>query len=681
MKCLRNRSYIGLWQALIAPVILTIVAAAPILGQNSSPQRVGTPEDWTHHHAVFGDAGTAAQAVQNGTYDRWLKMVTDPRYQLQRAKQTAAARAATTVRLDSLDADRDVTVDVNLQQAQADKHAPWLGRLPRGLTRANDVLPQVGENGEAHPSPELDAPFRTSRVPNAWHSSGAKMDWSETLGSGGSLGLGNFPAKYSFSNSTASCTDWVAYPTGLAGGHAQATIIAYTNLYAGICSNVPTVSWAFNTGTGSSILTSPVLSLDGTQIAFVQNGSTGASLVVLKWASETALTPPPAANNPANPMSELNGSAYRSCTAPCMFGIPFSGGSTDSGSSVWYDYGSDTAWVGDDSGVLHKFTGVFAGPPAEVTTGGWPATVSASPLNSPIFDSVTGNVFVGDYTLSADSACAPSASPFNVPCGFLYSYNSSTGALNAKSAQLDFNFGIVDTPLLDSSAGELYVPVGSDGEIGVSTHCGIHTPCAGAFQLSTSFSSGASGTEATVGPGYEFLLAGAFDNTYLTSANGASPTGHLYVMGNTGAANNRLYQLSIDANVMSTTSVAGPVVAQNYTEGYYAAGLNVSEFFNSGTDYLFLSTVAFSNDSGCGATPSLLIGCVVGFNVTSGSISGSTLPTGSSPAAGGASGIIVDNSALSAGASNIYFSALSNQTCPTSGGSSGCAIQISQSAP
>jgi len=582
----------------------------------------------------------------------------------------AAARTETTTHEDDFGADSDAMVTLP-EEAQDD--TPILPavpvELPRGLTKANAAPPRTHDD-------QTDAWFRSPFVPGKWHHNGVKADWSETLGSGGSLGLGNYPAKYSFSTSTGSCTDWVAYNTELAGSAAQATIIAYTNLYAGTCSgSVPKVSWAFNTGTGSSILTSPVLSLDGTQLVFVQDGSSGASLVVLKWSASGTLTAP------TTLASQASGSAYRSCTAPCMFSINLSGGATDSGSSAWYDYGLDTLWVGDDNGVLHKFTGVFTGSPAEVTSGGWPVTVSASPLSGPIRDAVTGNVFVGDYTLTVDSPCTPSAFPSNAPCGFLYSYNSSTGALNAKSEQLDYNFGIVDTPLLDPSAGQLYVPVGSDGENGVLTRCGTATPCAAVFQLSTSFSTGASGTEATVGPGFEFLLIGAFDNTYLTSANGASPTGHLYVVGNTGAANNTLYQISITANVMSTTSVVGPVVARNYTYGYYAAGLNITEFFNSGTDYLFLSTAAFSNSSGCGAVPSLFIGCVVGFSVTSGSISALTPPTGSSPAAGGASGIIVDNLGASPGESNIYFSALANQTCPTSGGSSGCAIQISQSSP
>jgi len=663
-------------RAFLIAAFLTIVAAPPILGQNRPSPGTGVPEDWTHHHAVFGDAGTVVQAMQNGTYDRWLKIVADPRYQIARAKRMAAVRAKATIQEDDLGADSDVRGSASAEEARGDARtlpaAP--AQLPRGLTKAKAALMRTGNNQDTDRSLDFDARSGFSFIPGRWRRNGAKADWSETLGSGGSLGLANYPAKYTFSTSTGSCTDWVAYGTGLTGSATQATIIAFSNLYAGTCSgSVPKVSWAFNTGTGSSILTSPVLSLDGTQIAFVENGAGGASLVVLKWSASGTLTAP------TTLASQPSGSAYRSCTAPCMFSISFSGGANDSESSVWYDYALDALWVGDDNGMLHKFTGIFAGPPAEMTSG-WPVAVSASPLSGPIRDPVTGNVFVGDYTLTTDSPCAPSAFPSNAPCGFLYSYNSSTGALKAKSAQLDYNFGIVDTPLLDSSAGQLYVPVGSDGEIGASTRCGTATPCAAVFQLPTNFSTGASGTEATVGPGFEFLLIGALDNTYLTSANGASPTGHLYVVGNTGAANNTLYQIPITANVMSTTSVVGPVVARNYTNGYYAAGLNITEFFNSGTDYLFLSTIAFSNYLGCG-TPSLLVGCVVGFNVTSGSISVLTPPTGSSSAAGGASGIIVDNLGASAGESNIYFSALANQTCTTSGGSSGCAIQISQSAP
>jgi hypothetical protein len=51
--------------------------------------------------------------------------------------------------------------------------------------------------------------------------------------------------------------------------------------------------------------------------------------------------------------------------------------------------------------------------------------------------------------------------------------------------------------------------------------------------------------------------------------------------------------------------------------------------------------------------------------------------------AGGTSGIIIDNfvsSGTLAGASQVYFSTLSNQTCATSGTTGGCAMQASQAA-
>jgi hypothetical protein len=88
--------------------------------------------------------------------------------------------------------------------------------------------------------------------------------------------------------------------------------------------------------------------------------------------------------------------------------------------------------------------------------------------------------------------------------------------------------------------------------------------------------------------------------------------------------------------------------------------------------------LAYGSATGCG-TASLANGCIIGYNVNSGSISGSTLPTGALAEAGGTSGIVVDNA--NSDAQNIYFSTLSNQTCSTSGGTGGCAIQTIQSAP
>jgi hypothetical protein len=395
-------------------------------------------------------------------------------------------------------------------------------------------------------------------------------------------------------------------------------------------------------------------------------GVGGAQLVVLKWAAGGTLT---------SPTALTSNSAYPTCTAPCMISVPFSGTPTDTYSAPYVSYGPigkpSTIYVGDDAGNLHKFTNIFyaSGTPAEAGSP-WPVTVNANAsLGSPVYDGISTNVFVGDYLSGSSSPCEPSVSETDGACGYLYSINSS-GTVT-KSVQLDYNVGILDSPIVDSNAGMVYVFAGDDN----STKCAGFTPCAAVYQFPVGFSATTTPTEAAVGPGYEFMLSGTFDNAYFTSS---APTGHLYVVGNTGPANNTLYQVSINSGVMSTSTTAGPEVSSNYTNGLYSAGLQVSEFPSGGNDYIFLSVLSYGFPSACG-TGSAGMGCVIGYNVTSGTISGSTAVTGAIAEAGGTSGIVVDSAA--AGAQNIYFSTLLNQTCTTSTGTGGCAIQTSQSAP
>lgn len=125
-----------------------------------------------------------------------------------------------------------------------------------------------------------------------------------------------------------------------------------------------------------------------------------ATLVLLKWKASATQT----AAAPMVLTSTAVGS-YRGCSAPCMTTIPFQATvgldptPIDSDSAPYYDYtsGSDTLYVGDDAGYLHKFTGVFAGTPAETvvtTPASWPVEVATAILSSPVFDSASGNVFV-----------------------------------------------------------------------------------------------------------------------------------------------------------------------------------------------------------------------------------------------------------------------------------------------
>jgi hypothetical protein len=98
-----------------------------------------------------------------------------------------------------------------------------------------------------------------------------------------------------------------------------------------------------------------------------------------------------------------------------------------------------------------------------------------------------------------------------------------------------------------------------------------------------------------------------------------------------------------------------------------------------GTDYLFLSVLAYGSTFSTNPCPSqsASVGCVMGFTApSSGALSSGATPNGTLQEAGGTSGIVVDNGA--SGAANIYFSTLLSQTCATSGGTGGCAVSASQ---
>ncbi len=647
-------------------------------GQQPSVVRMGAPDDWTHHHVIFSNPGTAVEAMQRGDYFHWVKVVNDPRFILQQAKRAAAARSGANynwAKFPSPAGKIGTSAEPEAPTAVGPINVAPVSEqnLRRGLSRAPANATGTGFLGFGGGSSRLGAwPRKGGR---AIHS-----DWSLNMGSNATAGLGVFPAKYSFDTTSASCAstpppDFVVYNTSVAGSGTQPSIIAYDNLYSGCTPGTPATYWAYNTG--GTIATSVVLSFDGSQLAFAQSSSTGAaSVVLLKWKANNGTVGATVTPNPQSPASN-----YRNCIAPCSLTIAFSGGANDSASSVFVDYVSDSLYVGDDSGKLHKFTGVFAGAaPAEVTTGGWPVTLSTSPLAEPVYDSTSGKIFVGDYLSSSSRSNCASAT---TPCGFLYSVNATSAAV-VKSARLDYTFGINDAPLVDSNAQMIYTFIGADSHSTTSTNpCGAphFSSCAGVFQMPTSYSSGGTGTETTVGPGYEFLMSGMADNIYFNSSNAASPTGHLYVIGNTGAGNNTLYQVSITNNVMSATATTGPAVSSNFTHGFFAAGLQITENFTGTKDYIFASVLIYGGPSGCG-TASLTNGCVMGFDVTSGTINGATATTGSTAEAGGTSGIIIDNTAASpSGASNIYYTPLANQLCSTSNTTGGCAIQISQAAP
>jgi len=615
-------------------VALALVLGSALLLSGQDAKKQGLPKDWSMHHLVFSKPGLNVPA------DRLQKILKDPRYILQQELRAAMAAPP------SLPA--PLVAEKNGPEPDISTATYTGGPLPRGLTKA--LVPPTGK--EALPT----VPDKTHRI---------HKDWSVSEGSNGTTGVGQFPA--TFTQTASACgTDLAIYNTGLTGSSSQATVVAYNNIYASCNSGVPTVYYAYNTG--AAVATSVDLSYDGTELAFIQDTGTVASLVVLRPSTGGSVTAPSSATAVAS-------TSYNGCAAPCQTSITFSGSTNDSYSSPFYDYSSDTLYVGDDSGKLHKFTGVFGetvnssgaiihtgANPGEVTTGGWPVQVSSATLGgalgSPVYDVNSGLVFIGDYLLNYASTCEPSAINAAGSCGYLYSVSSAPTVV--QSHQLDYQYGIVDSPIVDPTTGKAVAFVGADNTTACSSG-----PCAGVFQFPETFIGAAAGTEVQVGAGYEFLLSGAFDNGYFTTG-----TGNLYVVGGTGPQNNTLYAIPVSSGSITSPATIGPAVAGNYNNGYYAGGLQVTEFYTGTTDYVFVGALM--------ATTNPLIGLVSGFNVTSPPISPSTTPTGSIAAEGGPSGVVVDNSLSSA--QNIYYSTTLNATCTTSG-TGGCAVQTIQSAP
>jgi len=235
----------------------------------------------------------------------------------------------------------------------------------------------------------------------------SRVDWGESLTAGGAGGIGQFPAKFTFDVTAApDCVnDFVAYNNteNFTDSSPGPSIAAFNELYStqgsvgGLCAqDGPSVYWSYYTGaaTGGTegfTPTSPVLSLDGTKVAYVFTAG-NSFLQIVKWKAGQGTI-----GAPAVPDLDISGSDWSACPtdSSCIQNILLSS-VTDTNSPPFVDYKNDVLYVGDNGGTLHKFTGVFNGTPAEAG-GPWPfhLTGSSAAISGPVFDSVSGNVYVG----------------------------------------------------------------------------------------------------------------------------------------------------------------------------------------------------------------------------------------------------------------------------------------------
>ncbi len=510
----------------------------------------------------------------------------------------------------------------NAQETPARPHIGWvqdwsqrqivfsrdgLAQHPEILEREPRVLQQAQQRWQV---PEWGAfqALQPAAEPTKKH--GINRDWNVTT-LAGRLNENAFPAKYSFDpGAPPDCThDFVAFGLNIAGTGSKANLVAYNNLYsgtnpAGICGANPTILFAYNVSTvGGKILTSPVLSLDGTQIAFVESVTNGASVFhVLTWKAGGTLTAP---QTPGSSMTSVTFSSKGDAT-----------------SSPWIDYGADKAYVGDDKGVVYQITGVFRATPT-LSGPPWPVTLRANyAVTSPVLDSTRGLLMVG----GAD--------------GKLWQVNTTTGhAANLVIGSGTTSGGIYAPPIVDVTNGTTFAVSANNGTSAVLVQ--VNTSNLGVI------ATGTLGAGATLLSSLK-LYQPAFSNNYFTS-----PSSGVVSLCGTGAADTTPYQYAFGFNSNGTMNISSPFTYQLNTYST-AACTGWSEFYNpnvaGGTDFFF-----FGLTQGCSAAPPGG-GCVA-------EIVANFAPLFDTAAiSGGPSGIVVDNYSVLSQASSIYMTSLTINT-------------------
>jgi len=438
-----------------------------------------------------------------------------------------------------------------------------------------------------------------------------------------------FPAKYVFDVTQApSCAnDYVVLgiPAIPASG-GQANIVGVNNLYSGgagaLCSTGPTVTFAYASGTGE-VPNAVAISQDGTQLAYIENLTTGSSYFHVltlgttgsNGTSATAAVVPGVGNNAVDQTLLLSPD----------------GGVTNQSSTntIWVAYtpgdANDVAFAttystaGTGSGYLYKITNVFNGSAPTIA---WSVPISAIP-STPVLDTASGNVYFTDSSGSVDYVVNSPTMPTVVYGPVLASGTTS------------------ETPVIVDSGNEMvYATFNSNG----SNALVVQTPVNLASSVSVPV-----GTASTV---YAAPYEPAFNNAFYTG----SGTPLLYVAGTGTGTLPTLYSIGFnEAGVMNSAANATTAALATDT----ADSSPVTEFYNAnlGTDYLFVGVT-----DNCVATVSGGIGgCVMSLDITNGfpTVDANTVALA---AAGGTSGIIVDNDSTATQASNIYYATKTGAT-------------------
>jgi hypothetical protein len=321
----------------------------------AGPERVGLPWDWSHEHLLFSQTDDpAVQAI----------IQKDPRAFHQWLRRSGAVYGV---------------------PRSFDSFVQSHGAVPESQSMEEAVEPRAASGQGKTP---------------------AKSDWGVSLGATQFVSVNSvsgtpiYPAKYTFDvNAAPNCiTDYAVFPTGAHGATAtnlvtpngQASIVALNNLYSaqgvggGLCNPPagPLVYWAYvnaacTGGAVSSsdpILSSPVLSQDGTKVAWVT--TTGKVQIVTFGSGFTLSGPPESVLTPACIGSNTIGGDNATLQTLTLANATHNPTSGVTISEIFVDFNTDSAYVGDDDGYLHKISPFFtaSGALQEVTTPAWQAS-------------------------------------------------------------------------------------------------------------------------------------------------------------------------------------------------------------------------------------------------------------------------------------------------------------------
>jgi hypothetical protein len=440
-----------------------------------------------------------------------------------------------------------------------------------------------------------------------------------------------YPAKFVFDiNQAPSCkNDYVVIgiPTTPAAG-GQANIVGVNNLYSGIagalCPTGPTVMFAYASGTGQ-VPASVAISQQGTQIAYIENLLNGRSYFHVLTLGTTGTNGTSASASAVPGVSGGNNAVdQRVLLSP-------DGGITNQGTTnaPWVVYTSgdtnDVAYAatysttGTGSGYLYKISNVFNGSAPTIV---WSVPINAVP-STPVYDHVSNKIFFTDSNGRIDYVTDTGPSPSVVYGPILANGTASENAV-----------------IVDSTNQMVYATFNSNGTNSL------------VVQAPTSLASSVSVPVGTASNVYTGPYGPDFNNAWYTG----SGTPLLYIAGTGTGTLPTLYSIGFNGSGVMNSSA-------NSTTAALATGTAdsspVTEFYNPNLlkDYLFVGVTNNCIASVRGGNA----GCVMSLDITNGfpTVNASTTALA---AAGGTTGIIVDNDSSLTEASNIYYATKTGAT-------------------